>query len=161
MFELGTFIVSIIGFLILFWLIKVYGLPPLARMLEKRRQYVESQLGEAEQNRAQAEEILSEQRRLLEQARQQARDMLEAARARAEEQARDIVGQAQSEAQRLLEANRQMLERERAEAMQSVLAAVSALTVEISEKLLRRHVTEDVHADMLREAEQRLGELVC
>lgn len=161
MFEFGTFIVSILGFLIMFWIIKVYGFAPLAKMLEQRRLFVEGQLSEAEQGRIQAEQYLQEQRQLLEQARQQAKDLLESARVRSEDQAREIIAAAQAEANRLLEEGRELIERERTEVLNEVLAKVSSLTVEISEKLLREHVTEQVHDEMVVEAEKRVGELVC
>lgn len=161
MFELGTFIVSIIAFLILFWVIQRVGFKPLNNILEKRRQYVITQLTEAEESRAQAEKHLAEQRQLLDEARRQAKDLLDAARQRADEQARELLGQAQAEAQRLLESSRELIERERVEAMNAVLSAVSGLTVQISEKLLRHHVTEVEHQAMIEEAGKQLGELVC
>ncbi|PWI57977.1 ATP synthase F0 subunit B [Sulfoacidibacillus thermotolerans] len=161
MFELGTFIVSIVTFLIMFWIIKTYGFAPLARMLEQRRQLVEGQISEAEQNRLQAEKYLNEQHTLLEEARKQAKEIVDAARVRADEQAREIVAAAEAEAERLLESNRQLIERERAEAMSEVMATVSSLTVELSEKLLHRHADQAVHAEMVQEAEKMLGDLAC
>jgi F-type H+-transporting ATPase subunit b len=161
LFELGTFLVSIITFLILFWLIKRFGFEPLAKMLEQRRVHIETQISEAEKNRAEAEALLAEQRRLLEEARQEARRLIESAQTRADEQARQIVAEAQAEAQRILEEGRQVIERERTEALGAVLERVSQLTVELATQLLREHATPQVHEEMLREAEKRLGELVC
>lgn len=161
MFELGTFIVSIVAFLIMYWIIRRYGFGPMAKMLEKRRQYVEGQITDAEQNRLQAEQFLTEQRQLLEAARHQAKELLDAARLRAEEQATDILNEAQSESRRLLEENRQMIERERTEVLNGVMASVSALTVELSEKLLRRNLSLEAHEEMVKEAEKLLGELIC
>lgn len=161
MFEFGTFVVSIITFLILFLIIRRFGFDPFNNILEKRRQFVIDQLNEAERNRLQTDQYLNDQRQLLENARHQAHELLDAARQRADEQAREIVRLAQEEAQQLLEANRQLIERERAEAMNKVLTAVSSLTVELSEKMLRRHSGEAEHQAMIAEAEAQLGELVC
>ncbi len=161
MFEFGTFIVSIVTFLILFWIIKTYGFAPLARMLEQRRQLIEGQITEAEQNRLQAEKYLNEQHILLDEARKQAKEIVDAARARADEQAREIVVAAEEEASRHLESNRQLIERERAEAMNQVMSSVSSLTVDLSEKLLHRHADETAHNEMVQEAEKMLGDLAC
>ncbi|MCY0876649.1 MAG: F0F1 ATP synthase subunit B [Firmicutes bacterium] len=161
MFELGTFIVSIITFLIMFWIIARYGFKPLAVMLEKRRVHVETQITEAEQSRQQAEAFLSEQRQLLDEARHQAKAILDEARLQADQQGRELVAQAQEEARRLLEENRAMIERERADMLSGVMASVSSLSVELSEKLLRRHLSHEVHEEMIKEAEKILGELVC
>lgn len=161
MFSIGTLIVSLIAFLILFWVIKTFAFEPLAKMLEQRREHIERQISEAEEGRAQAERLLAEHRQMLDEARHEAKQMVDSARARADEQARQIVAEAQAEAQRLLEENRNLIERERQEALNAVLDKVSALTVELTTKLLHNHVTESVHDEMLKEAEQKLGELVC
>ncbi len=160
-FELGTFLVSIVTFLIMFLIIKRYGFGPMAKMLEKRRLYVETQITDAEQNRLQAERFLTEQQQLLESARQQAKELLDTARIRADEMAREIVNDAQAESRRLLEENRQLIERERAEVLSGVMASVSGLTVELSEKLLRRSLSHEAHREMVEEAEKLLGELIC
>lgn len=161
MFELGTFLLSIISFLIVFWIISKVGFKPLAKMLEQRRIHIETQISEAEQGRMQAEKILAEQRQLLEQARHDAKEMMDAARMRADEQARAMIREAQAEAARILEENRAQIERERNEALQAVLDKVAGLSVELTTKLLHNHVSSAVHEEMLAEAEKKLGELVC
>lgn len=161
MFEIGTFVVSIITFLILFWLIQKFGFKPLANVMEQRRQHVEKQISDAETQRADAEKLLAEQRAMLEQARVDARNLLDAARARADEQVRTILAEAQAESQRQLDEARQLIERERTEALNAALEKVAGLTVELTDRLLRSHVSEAVHQEMLAEAQKQLGELVC
>ncbi|WP_273367409.1 F0F1 ATP synthase subunit B [Alicyclobacillus herbarius] len=160
-FELGTMIVTLLAFLIMLAIVIRFGFKPLSNMMEQRRQYIERQIREAEEGRAQAERLLAEHRELVEQARQESKQMVDAARARAEEQARQIVAAAEAEAARLLEENRKLIDRERQEALDSVLNQVAGLTVELTARLLRERVTPEVHQKMLKEAEKRLGELVC
>lgn len=160
-FQLGTFLVSIITFVIMFLIIRAYGFKPMAKMLEQRRKHIETQINEAEQGRTQAEKLLAEQRQLLDQARNDAKNLLDAARVRAEEQANQILADAKVEAGRLLEEGRKLIERERTEAVNAVLSQVANLSVDLTSKLLKGHVTPAVHEDMLKEAEQELGELVC
>jgi F-type H+-transporting ATPase subunit b len=160
-FELGTFIFSIICFLIMFWIVSVFGFKPIAKMLEKRRTHIETQIHDAEQGRVEAENVLAEQRRMLDEARSEVKAMLEAARVRADEQGKKIVADAQAETERVIAGGRALIERERAEALNEVLTKVAGLTVELTTKLLHDHVTAQVHEDMLSEAEKRLGELVC
>lgn len=161
MFELGTFIFSIVAFLLMFWIVSAVGFKPIAKMLEQRRVHVTSQIEEAEKSREEAERILAEQQRVLEESRKEAKAILEAARVRAEEQARTILQEAQAESARILEDGRALIERERAEAMNEVLSRVANLTVELTTKLLAEHVTAQVQEEMLAKAEKRLGELVC
>jgi len=159
--QVGTMIVSVVAFLIMFLIIQRFGFKPLGRMLEQRRIHIETEINEAEQGRAQAERLLAEQRQLLEQARNEAKQLLDAARSRADEQARELVQEAQTESARILAEGRQLIERERAEALNEVYTKVAALTVELTTKLLRNHVSQSVHDEMVAEAEKRLGELVC
>jgi F-type H+-transporting ATPase subunit b len=158
--EPGTLIVSLLAFLITFWIISKVAFKPLANMMEQRRLHIEGQIHAAEEGRTQAEQILAEQRQLLDQSRRDAKEIMEVARVRADEQAQEIVHQAQAEAKRLLDEGRSLIERERAEAMNGVLEKVAALTVELTTKLLRNHVSQPVHEEMLGEAQKHLGELV-
>lgn len=158
--EPGTMIVSLLAFLIVFFIIYKVTYKPLSTMMEQRRQHIENEILSAEQGRAEAEKILAEQRKLLDQARRDAKEIMDTARARAEKQAQDIVDAAQAEAQRIIDEGRRLIERERAEAMNGVLEQVAALTVELTTKLLRNHVSEPVHEEMLKEAQKNLGELV-
>jgi F-type H+-transporting ATPase subunit b len=158
--EPGTMIVSLLAFLIVFFIIYRVTYKPLSNMMEQRRQHIEHQILSAEQGRAEAEKILAEQRKLLDEARRDAKEIMDTARARAEKQAQDIIDAAQAEAQRILDEGRQLIERERAEAMNGVMQQVAALTVELTTKLLRNHVSEPVHEEMLKEAQKNLGELV-
>ena len=160
MFELGTFVVSIVGFLIVFWIIFHYGYKPFANILDKRRQYVESQITDAEQRKVQADAVLAENQKLLDDARRQSKEFLESARLRADEHMRSVIEAAEKESRRLLEEAREQIERERKETLDTVLQTASALTVQIAEKLLMNHITASVHEELQQEAEARLGELV-
>lgn len=159
--EPGTLIFSLLGFLIIYWIIWKVAYKPLSKMMEQRRTYIEDQITSAEASSTEAQKLIEEQRALLEQARSDVREMLDSARTRADEQARDIIGKAQEEANRLLEEGRQLIERERKEAAQEVLTQVADLTVQLTTKLLRNHVTEEAQAAIVKEAERELGELVC
>lgn len=160
-FQVGTFIFSVISFLIVFFIIQRFAFKPLARMLEQRRIHIETQISEAEKSCEEAERLLAEQQRLLEEARKEARNLLDQARIRADEQAREIVQKAEEEAARILEESRQAIVRERDEALAAVTKRVAELSVELATKLLRDHVTAELHKDLLAEAESKLGELVC
>lgn len=160
MFEVGTFVVSILTFLILFWIIQRFGFKPLANVMEKRRMHVEKEISDAEDQRTEAERLLQEQRTLLDEARKDAKQLLDAARTRSDEQGREIIAQAQNESQRLLEEARKLIERESTEALNAALEKVAVITVELTDKLLRSHVSTELHQEMLAEAQQQLGELV-
>lgn len=160
-FQVGTFIFSIISFLIVFFFIQRFAFKPLANMMEQRRKHVESQIIDAEKSREEAASLLAEQRKLLEEARKEAKSVLDVARVRADEQAREILQKAEEEAARILEENRAAIIRERDDALAAVTNRVAELSVELTTKLLHNHVSPEVHKEMVDEAEKRLGELVC
>lgn len=160
MFEVGTFIFSIVMFLIMFWIVSRFGFKPIAKMLEQRRTHIETQILEAEKGRQEAQDILKQQQKILDDARNDVKNMLDAARGRADEQARKILAEAEAESERIIAEGRALIERERNEAMNGVLAKVALLTTELTTKLLQEHVSAETNAKLLSEAEARLGELV-
>lgn len=160
-FQPGTFLVSIVTFLIMFLIIRQFGFKPIAKMLEQRRKLIQDEIQGAENSNQEAARLLEEQRKLLDQARQDAKNIMESARVRSEEQGRQIIQEAQAEATRILEEGRALIERERAEALNGVFDKVASLTVELTTKLLHNHVSSAVHDELVAEAEKKLGELVC
>lgn len=160
MFEIGTFIFSIVMFLIMFLIVWRFGFRPIANMLEQRRVHIETQILDAEKGRQEAAQVLKSQQKMLDDARNEVKAMLDAARTRADEQGRKLLADANVEAERILAEGRALIERERAEAMTGVLAKVAELTCELTTKLLQTHVSAETNAALLADAEKRLGELV-
>ena len=72
-----NFVLSIIAFIILYFLLQKYAFGKLFAVMEKRRELVAQQLEEAAASRTQAQSFIEEQKQALSAARQEAFDIVE------------------------------------------------------------------------------------
>ncbi|MBT9253801.1 MAG: F0F1 ATP synthase subunit B [Brockia lithotrophica] len=138
--QVGTMLLQLVVFLLLVYLLQRYAWPHVARALEERRERIRADLEEAARQRAEAQALIEEQRRLLDEARAKAEEILRRSERIAEE-----------ERERMLEEARQAVEKIRADAQADIVRAKEEailalrreaveLSVSIAEKILAREV---------------------
>ena len=125
--------------------------------MEQRRQHVLDQLQNAESSRTQAEQLLEEQKQAIQQARKEAYDVLEQARATSGKQAEEIIAQAKSEATRLKEDAVREIDIEKNKAVASLRAQVGEMSVLIASKIIEKQVDEKAQQDLINEYLNKSG----
>ena len=133
-------VITIIAFALLYWLLNKYAFGPLFGIMEKRRQLVVGELEQAEANRKEAAALLEEQRKAIEQARQEAQDIIEQTRKVSAKTAEDLIDAARSEAARLKEAAQQDIVNERNQAIAELRKQVGEMSVRIATKIIEKEV---------------------
>src|ERR671920_1109864 len=119
--ESGSFLVSPdVGLMI--WTLLVFGLslyllsklafPRIAEALDKRQRAIEESIDSAERTRREAEQLLSEYRERLAEARGQADDIVSRARKTGEAAEAEIVASARSKREEMMEQTRRDIEAE-------------------------------------------------
>lgn len=141
-FEPTSTIIAIIAFLFLYWALNKWAFGPLFGVMEKRRQLVLEQMNSADTSRLQAEQAMAEQKEALQQARKEAYEILEQARATSSKQADDIVQSAKSEAARLKEDALKDIESEKNNAIAALRKEVGGISVQIASKIIEKQVDE-------------------
>jgi len=138
--QIGTMLFQLVVFLLLVYLLQRYAWPYVARALEERRERIRADLEEAARQRAEAQALIEEQRRLLDEAR-----------AKAEEILRRNERIAVEERERMLEEARQAVEKMQADAQADIARAKEEailalrresveLSIAMAEKILAREV---------------------
>ncbi|AEI38701.1 F0F1 ATP synthase subunit B [Paenibacillus mucilaginosus] len=156
-FELTSFIFAIVSFAILMWLISKYAFGPLMGIMEQRRQLVLDQMNSAEQNRKQADSLLAEQKAALEQVRSEAKQIMEQARVTSGKQAEDIIAQAKAEAGRLKEEALRDIENEKNLAVAALRSQVSAMSVLIASKIIEKQIDEKSQEQLVEHYLKEVG----
>jgi F-type H+-transporting ATPase subunit b len=161
----GSFLVSPdVGLMI--WTLVVFGLsmyllgkvafPRIAEALDRRQKAIEDSIDAAERTRTEAEQILSEYRERLAEARGQADDIVARARKTGEAAENEILADARGKREEMMEQTRKDIEAETRRAIQEIRAEVADLTVLATEKVARKSLTD---ADQKRLVEEALSEL--
>jgi F-type H+-transporting ATPase subunit b len=151
---------------IMFWTLVVFGIslfilnkavfPRIRKALDERQHVIEDSIDTAAKIKTEAQEVLDEYRERLKEARVQAEHILERARATAEAAEKRAVDEAKQRREELLEQTRRDVEAETRRAISEIRAEVANLTIMATEKVTRKHLTED---DQKRLVEEALSEL--
>lgn len=141
--DSGLLFWMVLIFAIVFVILAKFGFPVITRMMDKRKEYIDNSLRLAKEADAKMGRILEEQARIMAQAREeQNRILKEAAQARdnivrkAQEQARD-------EAKKILDEAKVRLEAEKESALREIRSQVAMLSVRVAEKVVRQNLESD------------------
>jgi F-type H+-transporting ATPase subunit b len=148
----GTFIVVLLAFLVVVWVIAKKVLPVLNKALTERQDQIRGELEAADKAKADAEDADAERRDALEQARQQAREIVATATATAErtvasaeERGREVEARILAEAQAEVATARQA-------AVEEVTARVGEIVLAAAERVIGREIQASDHQDLIDEA---------
>jgi len=161
----GSFLITPnVGLMV--WTLLLFGLsmavlwklafPRIAQALDRRQRAIELSIDEAEEIRGRADELLSEYRERLAEARQQADEIIERARKAGEAHERESEEDAKARRERLMEQTRREIEMETQRAIQEIRREVADLTVMATERVTRKVLTEE---DQRRLVEETLKEI--
>ncbi|WP_438435120.1 F0F1 ATP synthase subunit B [Gorillibacterium sp. sgz500922] len=139
-FNLGNFLITIVAFVVLYLLLNRYAFGPLFGVMEKRREYIQSEIQKAEQGRAESVQYLEDQKQALETARKEAFGIVEQARQASNHQTEEILHSAREEASRMKQDALQQIETEKDKAIAALRGEVSDMSVQIASKIIRKEI---------------------
>ena len=141
--DTGLLFWMVIIFAIVFFILAKFGFPVITKMLDKRRDYIDSSLRLAREADEKMGHMMEEQSRMIAQAREeQNRILKEAAQAR-DNIVRKAQEQAQDEARKILDEARVKIEAEKESALREIRSQTAMLSVKVAEKVLRQQLSTD------------------
>jgi len=147
---------TVVVFVGLFFILGRFAWKPLSEALHQREEHLEHCLLQTEKARNESEQLLAEHRRLMAQADDRVRALIDKAQKDAHASAEEIVRQAQAEA----ESSRDRAQREIATARDQALAEIWSQTanvaVSVAGKVLSKQLNEDEHRRLLDMAIQEM-----
>ena len=150
--NVGLMIWTLLLFGISMYILAKLAFPRIAEALDRRQKAIEESIDAAERTRREADEILAEYRERLREARGQADQIIERARKTAETHERQAKEDALATREQLMAQTRRDIESETRRAIQEIRGEVAQLTVEATEKLTRKSLTEEDQRRLLDDA---------
>lgn len=154
----GTFIIELVVSILLILAIYKWVLPPVNEAVKKRQEQIRTSLEAADQARADAEAADDERRNVLEQARQQAREIVATANRTAEQVRTDMQARGQAEYDRIVGNADVEIALARQRAVEEAAARMGEVVMEVVERVIGREVNLDVHRNLIDEAVTALRE---
>ena len=148
----GTFFVELLVFAVIVIIMAKYVLPPLNKAMEGRQEKIRASLEAADLARAEAAAAGDERAKVLAQARDQARDIVAAAQALAEQVKSEAGGRGQAEYDRIVASASDEVATARQRAIEEASARIGEIVFDLVNKIVGREVDQQTHQDLIREA---------
>ena len=154
--TVGLMIWTLVCFAITFFVLKRYAFGPIQNIINERRQRIRESLEEADRARDEARRLLEEHRALMHEARGQAEEILSEARRVGDAQRDRLREELEAERQRRIEDTRKQVEAETRRALERLRAEVAELTVIATSRVTGKVLDGKDHRRLIDEA---IGEL--
>jgi F-type H+-transporting ATPase subunit b len=148
----GLMVWTIVAFGITFFVLKRYILGPVQAAIDARRNRILEALKEADGAREEARRLLEEHRALIGRARGEAEQILTDARRVAESQRERLREEIESDRQRRLEETSRQIEAETRRALEQIRAEVAELTLIATSRVTGKVLTQDDHKRLIEDA---------
>jgi len=150
--NIGLTVWTLVVFAISLFILVKAVFPRIGAALDRRRKAIDDSIDAAESTRREAERLLVEYRERLQQARQQADEIVERARQAAAATENDARAEGQARRQQMLEQTHREIEAETRRAFDEMLRDVAELTVLATGRMLRKVLTEEDQRQLVEDA---------
>jgi F-type H+-transporting ATPase subunit b len=148
----GTFFVELLVFAAILFIVTKYFLPPINKAMEARQEKIRASLEAADEARTEAAAAGDERAKVLTQARDQAREIVEGAQATSDRVKAEAAGRAQVEYERILTNATAEVATARQRAIDEASARIGEIVFDLVTKIVGREVDQSTHQDLIREA---------
>jgi F-type H+-transporting ATPase subunit b len=139
----GLLFWQIVIFVGLFFLLKAYAWKPILASLKEREESIQQALDAAEKAKMEMASLKSDNEKLLKESREERDRILREARDAANRLHDEAQVNAKKNADKIIEDAKAVIQIEKQAAMRDVKAQVAMFSLEISEKLIKKNLTED------------------
>ncbi len=148
----GTFFVELAAFVVILIIAWKKILPPLNKAMEARQEKIRLSLEVAEEARAEAAAATDERAKAQSQARDQAREIVSAAQATADQVKAEAAGRGQQEYERIVSSANAEVETARQRAVDEASARIGEIVFDLVATIVGREVDQSSHEELIREA---------
>jgi F-type H+-transporting ATPase subunit b len=152
----GLFVWSVITFLLLVGLLYKFAFNPLMRMQQARQAEIHQSIVDSENLRDEAQQLLTDYKAQLAEARHEADAIVDRARKAGESSKAEVLEEARVQSEATLTRARQQIERDTNQALQKIREEAADLAIAATAKVARTSLSE---ADQLRLIQQAIDEI--
>ena len=139
----GEVIIGLIAFGVLFLVLRVYVLPRFEQVFQARRDAIEGGIERAETMQAEAKDALEKYRAQLAEARSEAAQIRDQARAEGQAIIEELRAQAQAESARIVARGEEQLATARQQIVTELRAQIGTLAVELASRVVGESLADD------------------
>jgi F-type H+-transporting ATPase subunit b len=155
--NLGIVMAAMVNFLILLFIAKRFLFIPVSKILQMRKQELDSSFEEASRDKEEANRLKIENGEKLKLAKKEGKEIVEKYKLKAEKISAELIQSAKQEAELIIQRARVDLKREIEKARSEIKTQVIDLSVVLSEKALEQHIDESEHRRLIEDFIYKVG----
>lgn len=144
-------ILYIVNIIILFFFLRWLLYKPMTRFLNNRTNEIQKQIDEAAQKYSDAEQLKAKYDEMMENAQDLATQLINKSKSVADEQARQIVAEAEESADEIRVRTEKHIESQKQQAVLEMRQEVTRMAIQIAEKVLQREVSYEDNKNVINE----------
>ena len=153
-----TFVAQICNLMIQLVIFKKLLLNPVKKVIAERKAKADSQIADATKLRTEAEAMKAEYEQNLQNARNEANQIVASAQKTAAARSEELLGEARAQAAALKQKAEADIAQERKKAVNEVKDEIGGIAMEIASKVVEREIKEADHKDLIDEFIKNVGE---
>ena len=153
-----TFLAQICNLMIQLVIFKKLLLNPVKKVIAERKAKADSQIADAQKLRTEAEVMKAEYEQNLQNARNEANQIVASAQKTAAARSEELLGEARAQAAALKQKAEADIAQERKKAVNEVKDEIGGMAMEIASKVVEREIKEADHKDLIDEFIKNVGE---
>ena len=153
-----TFLAQIFNLMIQLVIFKKLLLNPVKKVIAERKAKADSQIADAQKLRTEAEAMKAEYEQNLQNARNEANQIVASAQKTAAARSEELLGEARAQAAALKQKAEADIAQERKKAVNEAKAEIGGMAMEIASKVVEREIKEADHKDLIDEFIKNVGE---
>ena len=153
-----TFLAQICNLMIQLVIFKKLLLNPVKKVIAERKAKADSQIADAQKLRTEAEAMKAEYEQNLQNARNEANQIVASAQKTAAARSEELLGEARAQAAALKQKAEADIAQERKKAVNEVKDEIGGMAMEIASKVVEREIKETDHQDLIDEFIKNVGE---
>ena len=153
-----TFLAQICNLMIQLFIFKKLLLNPVKKVIAERKAKADSQIADAQKLRTEAEAMKAEYEQNLQNARNEANQIVASAQKTAAARSEELLGEARAQAAALKQKAEADIAQERKKAVNEVKDEIGGIAMEIASKVVEREISEKDHKDLIDEFIKNVGE---
>lgn len=158
--EPGLIIWTWVSFILLFGVLAKLGYKPILEIIKKREEGIRHSIDESERVRNEAQELFNDYKKQLEEARKEARGIIDQGKAIGDGLKQEILDRAQTDADKIVAAAKAEITSERAKAVAELEARITDLTILTTAKVVQQTLTGKDHLRLIEDSLAEVKDVV-
>ncbi len=154
----GLMIWTVVSFLLLLTLLKKFAYKPILDLMEGREKSIKDAIDDSERGRSEAEALLSEYKKQLDEGRIEVQKMIEEGRVAGEVLRKEILAKASEESSDLVKKAQEEIEREKQKALIELQGQVAELSIQVAGKMVQNSLSAENHSKLISGALDQVKE---